>query len=170
MVTRCTRMIRTIEEKDIPVILDWYNWYIRNSTATFETEELTLIEFKQRVHKIIEKYPWIILEEDAKLVGYAYYSDFNSRQAYACTVDLAIYLDPNSCHHGYGKTLMKEMIDIARKAGYKNIVSLVTAGNIASEKLHERFGFAKKATFEEIGYKHNQWLAVSYYYLQLEDK
>ena len=65
---------------------------------------------------------------------------------------------------------MKEMIDTARKAGYKNIVSLVTAGNIASEKLHERFGFVKKATFEEIGYKHNQWLAVSCYYLQLEDK
>ena len=78
-------MIRSIEEKDIPVILDWYNWYIRNSTATFETEELTLIEFKQRVHKIIEKYPWIILEEDGKPVGYAYYSDFNSRQAYRIT-------------------------------------------------------------------------------------
>ena len=79
-------------------------------------------------------------------------------------------MDPNACHLGYGKTLMKEMIDIARKSGYKNIVSLVTAGNIASEKLHERFGFIKKATFEEIGYKHNQWLAVSYYYLQLENQ
>ena len=63
---------------------------------------------------------------------------------------------------------MNEMIEIARKSRYKNIVSLVTAGNIASEKLHERFGFIKKATFEDIGYKHNQWLAVSYYYLQLE--
>ena len=163
-------MIRNIEEKDIPVILNWYNWYIKNSTATFETEELTFDEFKQRVLFITEKYPWIILEEEDKPVGYAYYSDFNSRQAYACTVDLAIYLDPNACHLGYGKTLMKEMIDIARKYGYKNIVSLVTAGNIASEKLHERFGFVKKATFEEIGYKHNQWLAVSYYYLQLENQ
>ena len=149
-------MIRKIEEKDIPVILDWYNWYISNSIATFETEEISLEGFKQRVAFITEKYP--------------YYSDFNSRQAYACTVDLAIYLDPNACHHGYGKTLMKEMIDIARKSGYKNIISLVTAGNIASEKLHERFGFMKKATFEDIGYKHNQWLAVSYYYLQLEGK
>ena len=163
-------MIRRIEEKDIPVILNWYNWYIRNSTATFEIEELTLDEFKQRVAFITEKYPWIILEEDDKPVGYAYYSDFNSRQAYACTVDLAIYLDPNACHHGYGKILMNEMIEIARKSGYKNIVSLVTAGNIASEKLHERFGFIKKATFEDIGYKHNQWLAVSYYYLQLESE
>ena len=54
-------MIRKIEEKDIPVILDWYNWYIRNSTATFETEELSLDEFKQRVRIITEKYPWIIL-------------------------------------------------------------------------------------------------------------
>ena len=163
-------MIRKIEEKDIPVILDWYNWYISNSIATFETEEISLEGFKQRVAFITEKYPWVILEENDKPVGYAYYSDFNSRQAYACTVDLAIYLDPNSCHRGYGKTLMKEMIDIARKSGYKNIISLVTAGNIASEKLHERFGFMKKATFEDIGYKHNQWLAVSYYYLQLEGK
>lgn len=163
-------MIREIEEKDIPVILDWYNQYISNSIATFETEEISLEGFKQHVAFITEKYPWVILEENDKPVGYAYYSDFNSRQAYACTVDLAIYLDPNACHHGYGKTLMKEMIDIARKSGYKNIISLVTAGNIASEKLHERFGFMKKATFEDIGYKHNQWLAVSYYYLQLEGK
>lgn len=163
-------MIRTIEEKDIPVILDWYNWYISNSIATFETEEISLEGFKQRVAFITEKYPWVILEENDKPVGYAYYSDFNHRQAYACTVDLAIYLDPNACHHGYGKTLMKEMIDIARKSGSKNIISLVTAGNIASEKLHERFGFMKKVTFEDIGYKHNQWLAVSYYYLQLEGK
>lgn len=163
-------MIRKIEEKDIPVILDWYNWYISNSIATFETEEISLEGFKQRVAFITEKYPWVILEENDKPVGYAYYSEFNRRQAYACTVDLAIYLDPNACHHGYGKTLMKEMIDIARKSGYKNIISLVTAGNIASEKLHERFGFMKKATFEDIGYKYNQWLAVSYYYLQLEGK
>lgn len=163
-------MIRKIEEKDIPVILDWYNWYISNSIATFETEEISLEGFKQRVAFITEKYPWVILEENDKPAGYAYYSEFNHRQAYTCTVDLAIYLDPNACHHGYGKTLMKEMIDIARKSGYKNIISLVTAGNIASEKLHERFGFMKKATFEDIGYKHNQWLAVSYYYLQLEGK
>ena len=32
---------RRIEEKDIPVCLEWYNWYIRNSRATFETKELT---------------------------------------------------------------------------------------------------------------------------------
>ena len=163
-------MIRTIEEKDIPVILDWYNWYISNSIATFETEEISLEGFKQRVAFITEKYPWVILEENDKPVGYAYYSDFNSRQAYACTVDLAIYLDPNACHLGYGKILLQEMIAIARKSSYKNIVSLVTAGNIASEKLHERYGFVKKATFDDIGYKHNQWLAVSYYYLQLESE
>ena len=34
---------RRIEDADIPVCLEWYNWYIRNSMATFETKELTLI-------------------------------------------------------------------------------------------------------------------------------
>ena len=33
---------RRIEDADIPVCLEWYNWYIRNSMATFETKELTL--------------------------------------------------------------------------------------------------------------------------------
>ena len=60
-------MIRKIEEKDIPVILDWYNWYISNSIATFETEEISLEGFKQRVAFVTEKYPWVILEENDKI-------------------------------------------------------------------------------------------------------
>ena len=58
-------MIRKIEEKDIPVILNWYNWYIRNSTATFETEELTLDELKQRAKHFLD---WIKSEYPDKVI------------------------------------------------------------------------------------------------------
>ena len=78
-------MIRSLKEEDIPLILSWYNWYIEHSEATFETEQLSLEEFRDRVHMIMKTYPWIILEEDGKPVGYAYLASFIPRAIiYAC--------------------------------------------------------------------------------------
>ena len=56
-------MIRPLEENDISSCLEIYNWYIENSVATFEETKLSLSQFQQRVHRICEKYPYIVLEE-----------------------------------------------------------------------------------------------------------
>ncbi len=162
-------MIRHITEKDIPVILGWYNWYISNSTATYETEELSLEQFSQRVKTVTEKYPWLVLEENGVLKGYAYLSPFNPRSAYIWTADAAVYVDPLQKGRGYGKQLMIALCAIAQKDGYKKIVSLVTQGNTASERLHESCGFEKKAVFDHFGWKSGMWLGVTYYVRDLSD-
>ena len=156
-------MIRMITEADIPIILNWYNWYIENDTATFETEPLTLSEFAQRVHTIREKYPWVILEEEGKPAGYAYLASFIPRAAYDWTCDLAIYLDPEQRGKGYGTKLIQGILDIARQAGYVTIVSNITFGNTASERLHEANGFIRKGILEDVGYKFGRWLSISWY-------
>ncbi len=156
-------MIRMIQEADIPRILEIYNWYIANSMATFEIDALSLEEFTNRVHGITERYPWIVLEEEGKIVGYAYLSAFNPRKAYAWTCDLAIYLDHEVRGKGYGTLLMQAMIDLAKKDGYVKMVSLVTTGNTASEKLHEKLGFRNVGTLENTGLKHGKWLGVSFF-------
>lgn len=161
-------MIRPLEEKDIPQILDIYNWYIENTVITFEEETLALDDFTNRVHGICETYPFIVLEEDNQVVGYAYLDVFNTREAYRYTTDLSIYLDHEVRGKGYGSMLMKEIISIARKEGFINIMSLITEGNAASEKIHEKFGFEKMSLFPQLGYKFNTWLSVSYYQLQLK--
>ena len=160
-------MIRSLKEEDISQILSWYNWYIRNSEATFETEELSYEEFAQRVHMITKTYPWLILEEEGKPVGYAYLASFIPRAAYEWTCDLAIYLDPKERGKGYGHQLMKAAIETAEKAGYVNMVSIITKGNTASEKLHEAHGFEKMGEFDESGYKFGKWLGVTYYIRRL---
>lgn len=161
-------MIREIQESDIPSILDIYNWYIENTVITFEEEKLTLKEFTDRVHGIIQNYPFIVLEENNQVIGYAYLDVFNPRVAYRYTADLSIYLDQASRGKGYGSILMEEIIRIAKVKGYVNLMSLITEGNIASEKIHEKFGFDKKAFFPQLGYKFNKWLGVSYYQLELK--
>lgn len=156
-------MIRMIEKKDEFACWWWYNWYISHSTATFETEPLQEKEFSGRIHAIREHYPWIVLQEEDVIVGYAYLSSFNPRAAYNWTCDLAIYLAPDQLGKGYGSQLMKAIIDLAEKDGYKKMISIVTEGNTGSEKLHEKFGFEKKGFFENVGYKSGEWLGVTYY-------
>lgn len=161
-------MIRPLEEKDIPQILDIYNWYIENTVITFEEEPLSLDEFTNRVHNICKKYPFIVLEEDNKVIGYAYLDVFNFRKAYRYTADLSIYLNQEARGKGYGSMLMEEIISISKEKGYVNLMSLITEDNVASEKIHSKYGFEKKAFFPQLGYKFNKWLGVSYYQLELK--
>lgn len=162
-------MIRMLREDDEFSFLWWYNWYITHSVATFETKPLTDREFLDRMHTIREKYPWIVLEDDKQRLGYAYLNSFSPRDAYQWTADVSIYLAPDKCGYGYGRQLMKALIDIARQDGYYNLVSIVTEGNEASMHLHESFGFEKKAFFPNFGYKAGAWHGVTYYVKKLRD-
>ena len=70
---------------------------------------------------------------------------------------------------GYGRRLMDAILDLAKKDGYVNVVSIITSGNEMSEKLHLSCGFEKKATFENFGYKNGEWKDVSYYVKKLNE-
>ena len=162
-------MIRMIKDEDCFACWWWYNWYITHSSATFETIPLDQSVFMERIHSVREKYPWIVMEEDDRLIGYAYLSSFNDRAAYDWTCDLSIYLNPDERGKGYGRKLMNAILDLAKEDGYVSCVSIITGGNTGSEKLHEKCGFEKKAVFDHFGYKNGEWRSVSYYVKQLNE-
>ena len=166
-------MIRAVRDNDIPVCLDWYNYYIENTTVTFEEAPLTGKEFLSRVKRITKQYPWLMLEENGKPVGYAYLDHFNARNAYRYTADVTVYLDPKETGKGYGRTLMVALEEAAKRQNIHKLVSLVTEGNLPSEKLHESLGYRKAVGLEHAGYKFGRWLGVSWYekdLLPFEDK
>ena len=136
-------MIRMLKEEDIPVCLALYNWYIANSTATFETKELSLEEFGERVKRITKKYPWIVLAEDGEVKGYAYLDAYHEREAYRFTCDVSIYMSHTERGKGYGTKLMEEILMLAKKDGYHKAISIVTSDNVASMYLHEKMGFKR---------------------------
>lgn len=158
-----------IEKKDIFACWWWYNWYIAHTSATFETEPVQAADFEARVNRVRERYPWIVLQEDEDLRGYAYLDTFNARAAYDWTADISIYIAPDQKGLGYGRQLMEALISLARQDGYRNLVSLVTEGNDASVHLHEKFGFTKAGFYPGFGFKNGKWLGVSIYALALAD-
>lgn len=162
-------MIRCIQEKDVDTCLSIYNWYILNTVVTFEEEPLSNAAFLSRVQSIIKKYPFIVLEEENEIVGYAYLDAFSPRSAYRKTVDLSIYLDHTKTNKGYGKQLMQAIIEQAKAYDFYTIVSIVTQGNLASEKIHESYGFQKECFLENVGYKFQTWLGVTYFLKAIHD-
>lgn len=83
-------------------------------------------------------------------------------------MDLSIYLDHTLKLKGYGSLLMEAILLEADKHGFYHVVSIVTEGNTASEKIHEKFGFEKEGFLKQVGYKHETWLGVSYYVKQIK--
>ena len=53
---------------------------------------------------------------------------------------------------------MTPLIDAAEKLGMHAMVAGIEAGNLASVRLHERFGFREVARMPEVGFKFGRWL------------
>ena len=75
-------VIRPAIIKDAKELLAIYAPYVLETAITFEYVVPTLEEFAKRIEKISGKYPYLVAEEDGKIIGYAYASTFKDRAAY----------------------------------------------------------------------------------------
>ena len=155
--------IRKIEKRDIESCLNIYNYYILNTTVSFEEEAVSLKNFKKRVKNILKKFPFIVACEGEKVLGYAYLDTFHIRCAYRFTADLSIYLDKDFTGRGIGGMLLEEIEKQGKEIGMKNIISLIVADNEPSLKFHEKHGYYECGTMQDVGFKFNKWHSIKYY-------
>ena len=163
-------IIRKVTRKDYQQILNIYNFYILNSTATFEITPITFENFSKRIDGISSIYPFFVYEENEEILGYAYLSSFNEREAYEMSVDLSIYVKSDHKNRGIGRKLYLHIEDIAKKLGYYNIISLVAEENLNSIIFHEKMGFIKCGTIEKVAYKFFKCQGLVYYVKRINDK
>lgn len=155
--------IRKITDGDIRACLDIYNYYIENTTITFEEKALTEEEFCERVLRIKKDYPYIVCVSDGKTIGYAYLDKYSERSAYRFTADLSIYVDKDFRHAGIGAELYHGIEKLAKEMGIKNIISVITSENGASVAFHEKLGFEHVGSISDVGFKFGKWLGVDFY-------
>lgn len=160
-------MIRRATQADVPVILAIYAPYIRESTITFEYEVPSLADFQERFDRIASRYPWLVWEEEGRILGYAYADAAFVRAAYAWDADMSIYLDRNARGRGIGSKLYGCLETILRNGGYHNLFALITGENAASVRFHEQRGYVRLGTMPKCGWKFGRWLDVHWYCLRL---
>ncbi len=161
-------MIRNCCISDAEAICDIYNYYVANTTITFEESPLLPSDIEERIKMLQSKnYPWLVYEVNSQVIGYAYAGEFKSRCAYRYTLEASLYLSHKHISKGIGTQLYKKLIDECRQLGIHALIGGVAVPNKPSTALHKKFGFQKVAHFPEVGYKFAKWIDVEYWQLLL---
>ena len=160
-------MIRNAIISDAASICNIYNPYILNSTISFETEPVTEKDMADRIVNN-GKLPWLVHEENERILGYAYACKWRVRQSYRYSVESAVYLDSEETGRGLGTLLYSELLSRLKEMKIHVVIGGIALPNPASIALHEKFGFEKVAHFKEVGFKFNQWIDVGYWELILK--
>jgi len=97
--------IRTAERRDLSAMLDIYNYEVKNGTATFDVEPRAGAagEAWFAAHNT-GNHPLLVAEEDGKVLGYASLSPYRDFDAYLQTVELSVYVAPESRGRGIART------------------------------------------------------------------
>ena len=153
-------MIRIATENDLDAILEIYAPYVLNTTYTFEYTVPEKDAFLQRFRSITTQFPWLVWEEDGKVLGYAYGSAPFERAAYSWCGEVSVYLAPECQRKGVGKKLYAALEYILWQQGYRVIYALITSDNIGSLAFHEKVGYRLAVDMADCGFKFGHWLGV----------
>ena len=83
-------MIRNVQLTDIPAILNIYAPYVVHTAITFDLEVPSQAEMEERVLSIMKDYPFLVVEEEGIILGYAYGHVFYPKEAYFKSVEVTI--------------------------------------------------------------------------------
>ncbi len=150
-------LIRFAQKEDAGQLAIIYNYYIKNSMATFDLSpmsrenRITWIEEHDRTsrHKIL------VAEDNKtkKILGYSSSSHFRMKAAYDSSVETSIYIEPDNYGRGLGYRLYQELFIALEKEEIHRAYACITVPNESSVRLHKKFGFVDVGYFTESGYK-----------------
>jgi phosphinothricin acetyltransferase len=160
--------IRLASEQDADQIAAIYAPFCDQTAVSFEYSAPTPEEMAERIHKVNVQYPWLVLENDGRIAGYAYASPHRERAAYDWSVDVTVYIAPASRRKGVGRALYNALFHVLALQGYCKAFAGVALPNPASVGLHQVVGFVPVGVYRGVGYKLGAWHDVAWYQRTLQ--
>jgi len=151
--------IRPAAPDDAAVIADIYNQGIADRGATFETEPRSAEAIQSRIREGA-RFPLLVAEQAAAVIGWAGLSSYRPRACYAGIGEFSIYLDRAARGRGVGRQLLDALIGVARERGYWKLVSRIFPSNTASRSLCRACGFREVGVYEKHAQLDGQWIDV----------
>lgn len=157
-------LIRPAQLSDAKDLLEIYAYYVTETAITFEYEVPSLADFKARMQSVQSFYPYLLAEEDERILGYAYASAFHPRAAYAWSAEVTVYLDKAARGKKIGARLYGSLESILKEMGVLNLNACIAQAEVeddyltnVSQSFHEKQGYQLVGTFHKSGYKFNRW-------------
>lgn len=162
-------LVRDATVDDAAACARIYEPYVRDTVVSFELEPPTAAEVAARIAAALARHAWLVLEDDGRVVGYAYGSAFNARAAYDWTTSVSVYTEPGRHRTGAGRALYSALLDRLAARGYRTALAGIALPNDASVGLHTAMGFELVGTYRRVGWKLGRWNDVARYQRPLGD-
>jgi L-amino acid N-acyltransferase YncA len=115
-----------------------------------------------RIRTAARTHAWLVLEEDARVVGYAYGGPYKERAAYRWACEVSVYLERGRRRTGGGRALYEQLLPRLVQRGFRTAVAGMTLPNDASVGMHRALGFEPAGVYRRIGWKHGRWHDVAW--------
>ena len=145
-----------------------YDHHVAHSTATFDTEAPDTAFWCEKINAVAARgWPFLVVERNGEVAGYAYATQFRDRAAYAHTCENSIYIADAQRGSGLGSILLAALVDAAGKAGFEQMIAVIGGGEPASVALHGKLGFVEAGRMRQVGMKFGRRLDTVYMQLAL---
>jgi L-amino acid N-acyltransferase YncA len=154
--------IRPSREDDVPAITAIYAHHVQHGTGTFEIDPPSPSDMAARRAEVLARgLPWLVLEEEGQVLGYAYCNWFKPRPAYRYSAEDSIYLAPGTQGRGLGRLLLAELGRQAEAVGVRKLIAVIgDSANAGSIGVHRSLGFESVGTIRSCGWKFDRWLDI----------
>lgn len=146
-------IIKPLEDSHQNDVLEIYRLGIETGNATFNTIVPTWEEWDSS-HL---RHSRFVIENIDQIAGWIALSPVSSRCNYSGVAEVSIYIHPNFGGFGFASKLMEKVIVESKEYGIWTLQSSVFPENIASVKLHKRFGFREVGYREKISKMNGNW-------------
>ncbi len=140
-----------------------YAPYVTDNWVSFELDPPVAAEMARRIENYGTSHGWLVAEVDGKIAGYAYGSPHRTREAYATSADVAVYVDASFARTGIGRQLYEALFPLLKHRNVHAIFAGIALPNDASIGLHEAMGFTPVGIYREVGWKMGGWRDVGWW-------
>jgi phosphinothricin acetyltransferase len=161
-------MIRIAHADDAAAVHDIYTPSVLHGVETFETELPGIDTMRERILTRLRHYPWIVWEEEGRVLAYAYASRFRERAAYDWIAETSIYVHADARRRGIARKLYGTLLEVMRLQGINQAVGVITLPGQSSVTMHESMGFTPAGVWRSSGYKLGKWWDVGVWQRQLQ--
>ncbi|HZQ57795.1 MAG TPA: arsinothricin resistance N-acetyltransferase ArsN1 family B [Acidimicrobiales bacterium] len=145
-----------------------YGPVVAGTAVSFEVDPPDGAEMARRVSATLPRHPWLVMDGEGAVVGYAYAHRFQARAAYDWAVETSIYVDEAHRGCGVGRSLYHALIAVLTAQGYHRAIAGIALPNPASVRLHESVGFRAVGVYHRVGWKSGAWHDVGMWELDLQ--
>jgi L-amino acid N-acyltransferase len=159
--------LRPAVESDLGIINDIYNYYVLNSTCTYQEQPELLSDRYIWFHDHGQNHPVIVAEHKDRVVGWGSLSPYHRRTAYKRTVENSVYVHHDWHNRGIGALILQDLIKRSRDLGHHAIIAAIDSDQTHSISLHAKYNFQHVGRLQHVGLKFDRWLDVIYMELLL---